>query len=108
MVDMNYQSLVPVLRTLMTEDGLCQCCGHAFLNERDIQIEHLEPPRFYNDWARLHTRNLRLACGSCNSGKSGKAFVQWLDEQEEARLSNLAHPSVSVRGQLTLGLFGDD
>jgi hypothetical protein len=103
---MNYRSLVPVLRALMTDEGLCQGCGHEFVNERDIQIEHCEPPRFPQDWARLHTRNLRLACGSCNRTKSQKRFADWLDEQEGARLSNLKQPSTKppprepIQGQL--------
>jgi hypothetical protein len=85
---MNYRSLVPVLRAMMTE-GCCQSCGHEFVNERDIQIEHLEPPRGEKDWARLHARNLRMSCGSCNRTKGDKPFYQWLDEQEDARVSNL-------------------
>lgn len=103
-VQMNYRALVPELRALMTTEGLCQCCGHQFLNERDIQIEHCEPPRAYNDWARLHARNLRLACGSCNRTKGQKPFSEWLDEQEGARLSNLHQPShASVKPkQMTL------
>jgi hypothetical protein len=95
-MQMNFRSLVPVLRALMTPEGLCQGCGHEFVNERDIQIEHLHPPRFKQDWARLHTRNIRLGCGSCNGTKGSKPFDQWLDEQEGARLSNLRQPSVKV------------
>lgn len=86
---MNYHSLVPVLRAMLTPEGLCQGCGHKFINERDIQIEHLEPPRDEKDWARLHTRNLRLFCASCNGTKGKKPFIEWLDEQEGARLSNM-------------------
>jgi hypothetical protein len=92
LVQMNYRSLVPVLRALMSEEGLCHCCGHEFLNERDIQIEHCEPPRNQTDWARLHARNLRLACGSCNRTKGQKPFSQWLDDQEGARRSHLNEP----------------
>jgi hypothetical protein len=88
-IEMNYQSLVPVLRALMTEEALCNGCGHKFLHERDIQIEHLEAPRSRQDWARLHTRNVRLFCASCNNGKKRKPFAHWLDEQEDVRLSNL-------------------
>jgi hypothetical protein len=95
-MQMNYRSLVPELRGLMTDEGLCKGCGHEFLNERDIQIEHIEPPRFTNDFARLHARNLRLCCGSCNRTKGQKPFAQWLDEQEGARLSNLEQPSVDT------------
>jgi len=89
---MNYQSLVPMLRAMLTPEGLCCGCGHEFLNERDIQIEHCEPPRHAKDWARLHTRNLRLFCASCNGAKTKKPFAEWLDEQEDARLSHLQHP----------------
>jgi len=86
---MNYRALVPALRAMMTDEGICTSCGHPFLNERDIQIEHIEPPRFVEDWARLHARNLRLACGSCNRTKGQKPYAVWLDEQEGARLSSL-------------------
>ncbi len=89
---MNYRGLVPLMRILMSEDGRCLSCGHPFVNERDIQIEHIEPPRHHQDWARLHARNLRLFCGSCNRTKSDKSFVEWLDEQEGARRSNLEPP----------------
>jgi len=89
-VQMNYQALVPVMRGLMTAEGRCSGCGHPFVNERDIQIEHIEPPRHARDWARLHARNLRLFCGACNLTKSDKPFAEWLDEQEGARLSHLS------------------
>lgn len=98
MTQMNYRALVPLLRAMMTPEGLCLACGHAFVNERDIQIEHIEPPRDDKDWARLHARNLRLCCGSCNRTKGKKSFLEWLDEQEGARLSNLEHPTESARG----------
>ncbi len=96
---LNYRALVPVLRAMMTPEGLCQCCGHQFDNERDIQIEHLEPPRFEKDWARLHARNLRLSCGSCNRTKGKKPYAEWLDEQEGARLSNLGPSSAPQQSQ---------
>jgi hypothetical protein len=89
MTQMNYTALVPLLRGLMSDEGLCLVCGHRFENERDIQIEHIEPPRDAHDWARLHARNLRLCCGSCNKTKGRKPFLQWLDDEEGARLSNL-------------------
>jgi HNH endonuclease len=92
-IQMNYRALVPELRVMMTEEGLCKGCGHKFENERDIQIEHIEPPRFENDWANLHARNLRLCCASCNRTKGQKPFQQWLDEQEGARLSHLKVPN---------------
>lgn len=101
-VQMNYRALVPLLRAMMTEEGLCLGCGHKFQNERDIQIEHCEAPRSDTDWARLHARNLRLTCGSCNRTKSQKPFAQWLDEQEGARISNLKEPTNSTTRGLPL------
>jgi len=89
MTQMNYGALVPLLRGMMGEDGICLSCGHPFVNERDIQIEHILPPRYEKDWARLHARNTRLFCGSCNRSKSDKPYGEWLDTQEGARLSNL-------------------
>jgi hypothetical protein len=88
-VQMNYRGLVPYMRAAMSPEGLCLCCGHSFVNERDIQIEHIEPPRGQEDWDRLHARNLRLTCSSCNRTKGQKPFAQWLDEQEGARRSHL-------------------
>jgi 5-methylcytosine-specific restriction endonuclease McrA len=88
MTEMNYHGLVPLMRILMGDEGRCLNCGHAFVNERDIQIEHIRPARHSQDWARLHARNLRLFCGSCNRTKSDRPFDDWLDEQEDARLSN--------------------
>lgn len=102
MTQMNYLALVPVLRSSLSDEGVCLGCGHRFLNERDIQIEHIEPPRHKQDWARLHTRNIRLFCASCNGTKSDAAFAEWLDEQEEARLSNLHGAPVRSK---TLPLF---
>jgi hypothetical protein len=85
---MNYRALVPEFRAMLSDEGQCLCCGHKFENERDIQIEHLAPPRFKQDWARLHTRNLRLACTSCNKGKGITPFEDWLDNEENTRKSN--------------------
>lgn len=99
-VQLNYRSLVPALRAMMMPEADCQGCGHKFVNERDIQIEHIEPPRASDDWARLHARNLRLCCGSCNRTKGRKPFSDWLDEQEGARLSNLERPRRPAQGIL--------
>lgn len=86
MVELNYESLVSPMRAAM-DDGLCTNCGHPFLNERDIQLEHRAPPRAPSDWARLHARNVGLVCGSCNNSKGTKPYENWLDEQESVRLS---------------------
>jgi hypothetical protein len=106
MVNMNYEALVPILRALMSPEGRCPCCGHGFVNERDIQIEHRFPPRGPRDWARLHARNLSFACGSCNRTKAAKEPDLWLDEQEGARLSNELERTTVERlmAQPTLGL----
>jgi 5-methylcytosine-specific restriction endonuclease McrA len=109
MMDMNYRALVAIMRALMSDEGLCLDCGHKFVNERDIQIEHWYPPRGPRDWALLHTRNLGFACGSCNGVKGKKPPLVWLDEQEDARLSNLQQPSIKELPQpaqftLELGL----
>lgn len=99
---MNWRSLVPVLRALMTDEGLCQSCGHPFRSERDIQIEHIEPPRHRQDWARHHAANLRLMCGSCNNGKNDQPFATWLDEREANRLSVVALNAASDTTQLSI------
>jgi len=95
-MNMNWRALVPPFRAMMSKGALCLCCGHQFLNERDIQIEHNNPPRFLGDFARLHARNISLACASCNRTKSDAPYSEWLDQQEEARLSNQANPSPSL------------
>jgi hypothetical protein len=46
---MNYRELVPIMCELVNR-GSCQGCGHSFVNERDIQIEHDFPPRHVQDW----------------------------------------------------------
>jgi len=106
---MNYRSLVSEMRAAMSDEGTCPSCGHKFLNERDIQIEHGDPSRFQKDWARLHRRNLRLVCASCNRTKGTKSHADWLDEQEGARLSNLngsnADEPKTQNSEIQLSLF---
>ena len=114
-VNMNWGALVAMMRALMSPEGRCPNCGHAFLGERDIQIEHHEPPRHDQDWAREHTRNLVLSCASCNRTKASKPFADWLDEQEAARLSNerdpdrsMERPAVVLDADPQLLLFDDN
>lgn len=95
-INMNWRGLVPVLRAMLSPEGRCLDCGHPFLGERDIQIEHREPPRHPQDWARQHTSNLAFGCASCNNGKNNVAFAAYLDEKEARRLANEHH-----RQQLT-------
>jgi hypothetical protein len=90
-INMNWRALVPVLRAMMSDEGRCLSCGHAFVNERDVQVEHREPPRGVDDWARQHARNIGLACQSCNGTKGDRPYADWLDEQEAARLANESH-----------------
>jgi hypothetical protein len=85
---MNWKSLVPIFRALCEPDGCCLSCGHPFDSERDIQIDHHEPPRFYQDWAREQARNLVFYCLSCNSTKRNTSYPTWLDAMEDQRLSN--------------------
>ena len=103
MVNMNWISLVPMMRALMSPEGRCQSCGHPFSGDRDIQIEHHQPPRFDGDWAREHARNLGFLCGSCNRAKSAKDQALFLDEQETTRIANEKHPHgltiVSIKGE---------
>lgn len=104
---MNYRALVAPLAAFLGPDGICLCCGHSFDNERDVQIEHIEPPRSPQDWARLHARNLRFSCGSCNRTKGHKPFGSWLDDQEGARISNLESSTASWQETLPqLDMFG--
>ena len=87
-VNMNYRALVPLFRAMLAPDALCLGCGHGFTDEKDIHVEHILPPRHAQDWPRLHARNLRLLCASCNRTKGPKETGLWLDEQDGARLTN--------------------
>jgi hypothetical protein len=81
LVNMNWRALIPQLRAMMSEEGTCRSCGHGFMNEQDVQLEYLEPPRSNEDWARHHARNIGIFCQSCNGTKGNKPYHQWLDEQ---------------------------
>lgn len=88
MEKLNYWSLVAPLRAILADpSAVCQNCGHTFDGRRDTQLEHIEPPRGPDDCARLHARNIRLLCGSCNNTKGKMPFAVWLDEEESKRLS---------------------
>lgn len=99
--DMHYLDLVPYVRAMLTDEGVCVDCGHKFQGEPDIQFEHREPPREdpWPDWAREHAKNITLACGNCNLVKSDKPWAMYLDDSEEARLINERHQQ-SVRHPL--------
>jgi 5-methylcytosine-specific restriction endonuclease McrA len=88
-VNLNWRALVPLMRAMLSPEGRCLNCGHPFVNERDIQIDHIEPPRSLVDFARERAINLRLICQSCNGTKGAHLNAEWLDRQEDARQSNL-------------------
>lgn len=104
LINMNWQSLVPIMRAMMTDEAKCVSCGHRFDNERDIHIEHREPPRFDGDWARESARNIGILCQSCNATKQDRDYSQWLDDMEGARVSNEKHRQPMLVGGLP-GLF---
>jgi hypothetical protein len=114
LVNMNWNALLPELRTHMQRDandtiiGTCRCCGHTFLNEHDIQLEHREPARSNTDWARHHARNMGFFCASCNRTKWKKNYTQWLDEQEEARISNDKDRSTNLQPNNNVQQINDD
>jgi hypothetical protein len=81
LIDMNWRALIPVMRALLGPDGTCPDCGRGFRHDRDIAIDHLEPPRRYQDWAREHARNLSLVCCSCNSKKQRRSLGDYLDNR---------------------------
>jgi len=89
LVDLNWQALVPHMRMSLSPEARCLNCGHPFVNERDVQIDHIEPPRSLTDFARERAINLRLICQSCNGTKGAHLHADWLDRQEDARQSNL-------------------
>lgn len=94
LIRMNWNSLVPIMRAMMTKEARCVSCGHEFDNERDIHIEHREPPRFVGDWAREAARNIGILCQSCNSTKQNLDYAKWLDDMEDARVSNEKHRGI--------------
>ena len=81
LVDMNWRALIPLMRALLGPDGVCPDCGRGFRNDRDIAIDHLEPPRRYHDWAREHARNISLVCCSCKSRKQRLSLADYLDKR---------------------------
>lgn len=95
MREMNWRSLVaPVRAAINDPDSCCTSCGHRHLNERDVELDHVLPPRGPQDWARQHARNIRIVCASCNRTKGRKDYTVWLDEQEGARISNERHMGI--------------
>lgn len=73
-------------------DGRAKCinCLHPFRGPDDVQIDIRDPVRGRDDRARMHVRNVGPLCRSCNNRKSGKPYSEWLDEEEQARISVIA------------------
>jgi len=79
--DLNWAALTPVLRALLTPEARCLDCGCPFVDATGITIDHLEPPRYFQDWAREHARNIAFVCRSCNAMKQRKTLAIWLEER---------------------------
>ena len=84
--DLGWFKLEPLLAATL-ESRHCLDCGATIERERDVQIEHREPYRDRDDWARHHVRNLTLVCHRCNGGKGGESYAAYLDRRWEAQLA---------------------
>ena len=86
---LNWQSLLPYLRAALEPGTLCTSCGHAHMNERDVQLDHRAPPRpeKHPDLARHHARNIQILCAASNNAKGSQPYEQWLDDQEDTRVA---------------------
>lgn len=83
-------------------DGKAKCinCLHPFLGPDDVQIDIRDPVRSPADRARMHVRNVGPLCRSCNNRKKHKAYSDWLDEEEHARLAVIARYDTPAQPQL--------
>jgi hypothetical protein len=80
--------LLPLLDAFLRQHAGCLNCGRPFEGTRDVQFDHIHPPRFPDDWARHHARNIRILCGSSNNGKRQKDDDVWIDEQYRWQLKD--------------------
>lgn len=89
MADLNYQSLVPMVRAFQAWPAECFCpnCGSPYNQMSTFHYDHREPPRDPRDWARLHARNIGPLDRECNCSKGDMAYGEWLDLEEDKRLS---------------------
>src|ERR1041385_6368440 len=71
--DMNWRALIPLLN-----------CGHTPVDESDVVIDFMLPPREAQDWARLHARNVYLYCSACRRARGNKSHQEWLDQMYPA------------------------
>jgi hypothetical protein len=80
---LHYNHLIEPMRFALTSNHCWSSCGEPYKNERDIQLEHREPPRSPTDWERMDARNIDVKCGTCNNKKDNMPYAQWLHEQWE-------------------------
>lgn len=94
--DLGWELLIPRLALMLEPGALCEC-GREFRQEREVTLDHREPPRHRQDWARHNVANIAIACGPCNYAKGARPFSEWLDLIEERRLgrpAELWHPTL--------------
>ena len=95
MEELNYQALVPEVRTLIGPDGLCAWCGRPFTKKHKLSLDHIEPPRWDGtvDWERLHASNVQVIHFGENGSKNDKPYAialrdnmaRWMAERNWAR-----------------------
>lgn len=88
---LGWERLIPLARLHLSEDGICLDCGEPFLNERDMQVEHREPARGFQDWPRHHARNIAFICATNNNFKNNRPFAAYLDDQWEIEEAVISH-----------------
>jgi hypothetical protein len=90
---LNYKSLIPMVRAFLLWPDECFCpnCGSTYNQISTFHFDHREPPRHPRDWARLHARNIGPLDRECNCAKGDMLHAQWLDLEEDKRLSAEAH-----------------
>jgi hypothetical protein len=80
-LEMNYPALVPSMRAAIWDEGCCPNCGRKFINEDDIKIAFMEPPRSETDFERLHAKNVWLICDWCNRRKGETPWQEWIEAE---------------------------
>jgi hypothetical protein len=90
---LNYRSLIPLVRAylLWPEECFCPNCASTYNQLSTFHFDHREPPRHPRDWARLHARNIGPLDRECNCAKGDMPYPEWLDLEEDKRLSAEAH-----------------
>jgi 5-methylcytosine-specific restriction endonuclease McrA len=82
LVELNRRALIPIMRALLSPDGLCLNCGRHRHGARELHIEHRVPPLTLVDWPAQHARNLWIACAGCNVEKGrNEANREWLEQE---------------------------